>query len=113
MFDNRIKIGITQGDTTGIGWEVILKTFINPMVTELCTPVIYGNRKAAEYYMSLVEITEELQPLKFYYCTSAAEARYGAVNFVEVGDKELKIEPGKATTEAAKAAMAALEMAAE
>jgi 4-hydroxythreonine-4-phosphate dehydrogenase len=113
MFDNRIKIGITQGDTNGIGWEVILKTFINPMVTELCTPVIYGNRKAAEHYMSLVEITEELQPLKFYYCTSAAEARYGAVNFVEVGDKELKIEPGKATTEAAKAAMAALEMAAE
>ena len=85
MFDNRIKIGITQGDTNGIGWEEILKTFINPMVTELCTPVIYGNRKAAEYYMSLVE-AEDMQPLKFYYCSSAADARYGAVNFVEVNN---------------------------
>lgn len=113
MFDNRIKIGITQGDTNGIGWEVILKTFIDPMVTELCTPVIYGNRKAAEHYMSLVEVPEELHPLKFYYCSSADEARYGAVNFVEVGDKELKVEPGKATPKAAKAAMAALEVAVE
>lgn len=113
MFDNRIKIGVTQGDTNGIGWEVILKTFADPMVTELCTPVIYGNRKAAEHYMSLVEFEEDQQPLRFFYCSSADEARYGAVNFVEVGNKELKIEPGKATVESAKAAMTALEKAAE
>ena len=71
MFDNRIKIGVTQGDTNGIGWEVILKTFADPMVTELCTPVIYGNRKAAEHYMSLVEFEEDQQPLRFFYCSSA------------------------------------------
>ena len=111
MFDNRIKIGVTQGDTNGVGWEVILKTFVNPMVTELCTPVIYGNRKAAEFYMSRIEV-EDVEPLRFFFCSSANEARYGAVNFVEVGDKELRIEPGKATAEAAKAAMASLEAAA-
>ena len=41
MFDNRIKIGITQGDINGIGWEVILKSFADPKMVELCTPVIY------------------------------------------------------------------------
>ena len=108
MFDNRIKIGITQGDTNGIGWEVILGALANPMIVEICTPVVYGNRKAAEYYMSLVD-AEDMQPLKFYYCSSAADARYGAVNFVEVGDKELKIVPGKSTEASAKAAIAALD----
>ena len=112
MFDNRIKIGVTQGDTNGIGWEVILKSFANPMVVELCTPVIYGNRKAAEFYMSCIEF-EDVEPLKFFYCSSAEDARYGAVNFVEVGEKELRVEPGKATEAAAKAAMAALEAAAK
>ena len=50
MSENRLKIGITQGDPNGIGWEVILKTFADPRMTELCTPVIYGSLTAAEFY---------------------------------------------------------------
>ena len=61
MFDNRIKIGVTQGDTNGVGWEVILKALANPMVVELCTPIIYGNRKAAEFYTSLIDM-EDIEP---------------------------------------------------
>ena len=112
MFDNRIKIGKTQGDTNGIGWEVILKSLANPMMVELCTPVVYGNRKAAEFYMSRID-WEDMEPLKFFYCSSAEEARYGAVNFVEVGEKELYVDAGKATEAAAKAAIAALEAVAK
>ena len=41
MSDNRLKIGITQGDTNGIGWEVILKTLADSRIAELCTPVVY------------------------------------------------------------------------
>ena len=40
MSECKLKIGITQGDPNGIGWEVILKTFADPRMTELCTPVI-------------------------------------------------------------------------
>ena len=43
--NNRIKIGITQGDVNGIGYEVILKTFDEPEMLELCTPIIYGSPK--------------------------------------------------------------------
>ena len=112
MFDNRIKIGITQGDTNGIGWEVIIGALSNPMITELCTPVVYGNRKTADFYISKAKF-EEGESLKFFYCSSAAEARYGAINFVEVGEKELAVEPGKATEASAKAAIAALEAVVE
>ncbi|MBQ7311230.1 MAG: 4-hydroxythreonine-4-phosphate dehydrogenase PdxA [Alistipes sp.] len=111
MFDNRIKIGITQGDTNGIGWEVILGALANPMIVEICTPVVYGSRKAAEYYSS--KMGEEFVLPHFHYCSSAADARYGAVNFVEVGDKQLTVEPGKSTEASAKAAIAALEASVE
>lgn len=35
MEDNKIKIGITQGDINGVGYEVILKTFADPVMLEL------------------------------------------------------------------------------
>ena len=52
MEDNKIKIGITQGDINGVGYEVILKTFADPVMLELCTPVIYGSPKVAAYHRS-------------------------------------------------------------
>ena len=39
MEDNKIRVGITQGDINGVGYEVILKTFSDPMMLELCTPI--------------------------------------------------------------------------
>ena len=33
MEDNKIRIGITQGDINGVGYEVILKTFAEPALT--------------------------------------------------------------------------------
>ena len=35
MSEQKLKIGITQGDTNGIGWEVILKALADPRMTEL------------------------------------------------------------------------------
>ena len=109
MFDSRIKIGVTQGDTNGVGWEVILKAFSNASMLELCTPVIYGNRHCAEFYSS--RLGEDVEPVRFHICASAAQARHGAVNLVEVGEKELKVSVGQPSEDAAKAAVAALEAA--
>ena len=35
MSDSRLKIGITQGDVNGVGWEVILRTFADQRIAEL------------------------------------------------------------------------------
>lgn len=107
MSDNRLKIGITQGDTNGVGWEVILKSLSDPMMCELCTPIIYGNKHVADFYAS--RLGEEVEPVRFYFCSSAAEARRGAVNLVEVGNKDFRVDAGRATEASAKAAVAALE----
>jgi 4-hydroxy-L-threonine phosphate dehydrogenase PdxA len=43
--DNRYKakIGISIGDTNGIGPEIIVKTLSDQRILNFCTPVIYGS----------------------------------------------------------------------
>ena len=104
MSENRLKIGITQGDPNGIGWEVILKTFADPRMTELCTPVIYGSLKAAEFYQKTIA---DLEPVPFHIASSIHEIRRGKINLILCGD-ETKIEPGTAGRAAAEALHAAV-----
>ena len=40
MNNNKIRVGITQGDINGVGYEVILKAFADPVMLELCTRII-------------------------------------------------------------------------
>ena len=48
--DNKPVIGISCGDLNGIGIEVILKTMSDSRILEFCTPVIFGNNKALNFY---------------------------------------------------------------
>ena len=104
MPENKFKIGITQGDTNGIGWEVILKALADPRMTELFTPVVYGSPKAAAYYRNTIA---EIEPVSFNPVASAAEARRGKANLVACGETA-DIAPGKPTPEAGRAAVEAL-----
>ena len=104
MPENSFKIGITQGDTNGIGWEIILKALADPRMTELFTPVVYGSPKAAAYYRNTVA---EIEAFSFNPVASAAEARRGKANLVACGETA-DIAPGKPTPEAGRAAVEAL-----
>lgn len=110
MSEQKLKIGIAQGDTNGIGWEVILKTFADPRMAELCTPVIYGSPKAAGFYRDTLADTENVP---FHTVQSASEAKRGKANLVPAGREDLVVEPGKATPEAGQAAVDALKKAVE
>ncbi len=52
-----IIVGISIGDLNGIGSEVVLKTFNDSRMLELCTPVIFANVKV----MSFIKKTLELE----------------------------------------------------
>lgn len=107
MSEQKLKIGITQGDTNGIGWEVILKALADPRMTELFTPVVYGSPKAAAYYRNTLSETD---PVQFNTVASGRDARRGKVNLVACGEAE-QIEPGKASAQAGRAAVEALRRA--
>ena len=108
MEDNKIRIGITQGDINGVGYEVILKTFADPMMLELCTPVIYGSPKVAAYHRKSLDL-----PTNFSIINSASEAAQGRLSVVNCTDDEVKVEFSKADASAGKAALDALERAVE
>lgn len=108
MSDNKLKIGITQGDANGVGWEIILKTFSDAAMTELCTPVVYGTKHIAEFYASRLH---EVEPVQFNICESAADAKRGRVNLIECGNADARVDMGRESIDGAKAAIAALECA--
>ena len=104
---NKIKVGITHGDTNGIGYEVILKTLEDNRLSDLCTIVVYGSAKAASFYRKAMELPQ----VQLNRVDSAADARDGVFNIITVVGEDLKIEPGIASEAAGGAAFAALEAA--
>jgi 4-phospho-D-threonate 3-dehydrogenase / 4-phospho-D-erythronate 3-dehydrogenase len=55
-----IIVGISIGDLNGIGSEVILKTFEDTRMLELCTPVIFANVKILSFIKKNIESTANL-----------------------------------------------------
>ncbi|MBR4856852.1 MAG: 4-hydroxythreonine-4-phosphate dehydrogenase PdxA, partial [Bacteroidaceae bacterium] len=104
----RIKIGITHGDTNGVGYEVILKAFEDPTVLELCTPIIYGSPKVATYHRKAMELGTS-----FNTVASADKITEGKLNMVDTIKEEVKIDLGQGTQESGKAALQSLEAAIE
>ena len=108
MEDNKIRIGITQGDINGVGYEVILKTFSDPTMLELCTPIIYGSPKVAAYHRKALDVQTN-----FSIINTASEAGCNRLSVVNCTDDEVKVEFSKPDPEAGKAALGALERAIE
>jgi 4-hydroxythreonine-4-phosphate dehydrogenase len=106
METKKLKIGITQGDINGIGYEIILKTLDDARILEFCTPIIYGSPKVAAYHRKNLEITLNLNLI-----TNATEANEKRVNIINCNDDEIKVELARSTDEAGKAAYLALEKA--
>ena len=104
--ERTIRVAITQGDTNGIGYEVIFKVFEDPAMLELCTPIIYGSPKIAAYHRKALNLETN-----FSIINNAAEARDGRVNLLTCFDEEVKIELGKPSPEAGEAALIALDRA--
>ncbi len=105
--DKKIKVGITHGDINGIGYEVLLKALGDTRITELCTPVIYGSAKIANYYRKGMELPE----FKLFQIDSPDSAATDEINIINVVGEDCKLEPGQPTPNGGKAALAALERA--
>ena len=55
-----IIVGISVGDLNGIGSEVILKTFEDTRMLELCTPVIFANVKVLSFIKKTLDLNAPL-----------------------------------------------------
>ncbi len=107
MEERLIRVGITHGDINGIGYEVILKTFSDSRMAELCTPIIYGSSKIAAFYRKNLD----LPAMTMNSIVKAEDAGVNRINIINCVDDETKVEPGKALPAAGEAAFKALEKA--
>ena len=102
----RIRIGITQGDTNGVGYEVILKSFEDPTIFELCTPVIYGNPRILTYHRKGLGLT-----INFTSVQHIDDVQDDRLNLLVIDDQEVKIDMGQPSVEAGQQALKSLERA--
>lgn len=108
MNKGNIRIAITQGDTNGVGYELIFKAFAEPELAELCTPIIYGSPKIAAYHSNALNLDAN-----FTIISKASEAQHGKLNLLTAFDDEVKVEIGTPTEDSGNAALRALDRAIE
>jgi len=100
-------IGISCGDLNGIGIELIIKTFTDNRILELCTPVIFASNKVINFYRKSVsdanfnyQSTKELNRLNIKQ-----------VNVFNCWEEEVVITPGQLNETGGRYAVKSLESA--
>lgn len=84
-------IGISVGDLNGIGLEVILNTFADSRMLELCTPVVFANAKVVSYHRKACNLMQ----LHYQQINNVEDAHQGKLNVCNIWDDNVNIELGK------------------
>ena len=108
MAKDKLTVGITQGDSNGIGYEVIIKALSDPRILDMFTPVVYGSSKIFSFYRKGIP---EIEQMDTNAIASAAEAHAKRINIVNCLPDNVFAEPGGATADSAKAAITSLAAA--
>jgi 4-hydroxythreonine-4-phosphate dehydrogenase len=107
MSENKIRVGITQGDINGIGMEVIIKTFLDPTIFDLCTPVVYSSQKTATYHRKLLNIEDfSFNPIHEGEVPNSKRA-----NLINCYEEDVAFEIGHSTPAGGKYAVRSIEAA--
>jgi 4-hydroxythreonine-4-phosphate dehydrogenase len=109
MSEEKIRVGITQGDINGIGIEIILKTFSEQTLCEICTPVLFSSQKTISYYKKALGMDE----LNLHITRDLSQLNSKKPNLFNCYEEEVNIEPGKSTETGGKYALVSLEKATE
>ena len=102
-------IAITAGDINGVGYEIILKSLINPHICEICRPIVYGNAKVARQHMQTMD--EEYRNIQWNIIQDPKQAKDGRLNLITCYGDETPVQLGVSTTEAGQASLKSLQRA--
>jgi 4-hydroxythreonine-4-phosphate dehydrogenase len=105
----RLKVGITLGDITGIGPEVIIKSFLDERIFKLFTPIVFGNPKVISFYRKLYQI----EKLQYTTVKSLQQLSNNSLNILPVWEEEVVIKPGQPDETSGKYAFLSLQAACE
>ncbi|MGV3767150.1 MAG: 4-hydroxythreonine-4-phosphate dehydrogenase PdxA [Chitinophagaceae bacterium] len=86
-------IGISIGDINGIGTELVIRTFSDSRMLDICTPVIFANNKLINFYR------KTLPDLNFSYQSCKEDRRFNPkqVNVFHCWEEDINVTPGQLT----------------
>lgn len=88
--ENKPVIGISCGDINGVGPELIIKTFSDNRLLELCTPVIFASNKVINFYKKgLPDYNMNYMSIK-----DSTRINHKQINIYNCWEEEVNITPG-------------------
>lgn len=91
--EEKIKVGISIGDLNGIGGEIILKTFEDNRILELCTPIIFASVKVMSFFKKNIGSNVNLHGIDHL-----DRIIHGKINVLNVWRENVDINFGKEDT---------------
>ncbi|HUQ64703.1 MAG TPA: 4-hydroxythreonine-4-phosphate dehydrogenase PdxA, partial [Flavitalea sp.] len=102
-------IGISTGDINGIGPELIIKTFSDARMLEMCTPVVFGSNKVINFYRR----TASEANINYQIIRDPSKATPKQLNILNCWEEEINITPGQLNETGGRYAVKSLVMAAQ
>jgi len=103
----KLKIGLTCGDLNGIGLEVIIKTFMDNRMLELCTPIVYASKRTTAEYRRQLDIKD----FSFEEIPSVHQVNPKRACVLNVWKEDVQLQLGTPTAESGKYARLSLQAA--
>ena len=106
---SKIRLGISIGDISGVGLEIIIKTFKDIRMLDFCTPIIFGSSKIASIHRKAIQI----QDFNFNVIKNIKDTNPKRVNLLNIWEKEIEVNFGKPTATSAELSFYSLKKASE
>lgn len=92
----KIKAAVSCGDINGIGLEVVIKSFLDTRMFEICTPIVYAEQKTAATYRKKLGV----QDFSFFQAPNHNKINAKRVNIINTIDQPVEVKFGSVTDEA-------------
>ncbi len=110
--DNRPIIGITMGDPSGVGPEIILKALMDKKLYEICVPVVIGDENIMNSARKIFSESESIPFIRLIQAPDQALGSPGTVELIPVSHLK-EYSPGLPYVEAGKAMVSYIKKAVE
>ena len=91
----KTRLGITIGDSNGIGIEIILKTFKDNRMLDFCTPVIFGSNEILSQHKKILQIHN----VNFNVVRDLKNLKHNKINLLEVLKNKADVKIGEKNIE--------------
>lgn len=103
----KIYVGISAGDPSGVGIEVIFKTFLDNRMMDFCTPIIFGSQKIILHHKKILGFSD----LHINIIKNINAVKEKKINLLDNSKYDVDINIGTSSSYSGKYAIESIEQA--